>query len=370
LGGYNISVTKGIFNRVEIIPYFSVARGIALQVDASVNPGNSGGPAVNVSGQMIGVAFSGKEGPGIENMGYIIPPVIISYFIDYFIKTKRKPFPGLCNLNVEFQTLQNETLIQYYGINHGVIIMKAQKPLQEGDVLISIDGWQIGNDGTIALEHIFQEQRSGEDKEGSRNKEGSGNKEGSRNKEGRSGEIIPFESYISLKKPGDKLQIAVWRNGKEKKLTILAKPKVMPIPNMDYHASLDYLIVMGIVFLPLSWMLMKEKNDDGAYMCHLVELAKHNDRSAIILSDTFTTKFTQGYSLDNQVLHSVNGTIIRDMKQLVQIIEQMRKKGKENFIQFEFLNTSRKIIIRASDIKKYDDSIRTENIGDIPRFRI
>ncbi|MCA9397829.1 trypsin-like peptidase domain-containing protein [candidate division WWE3 bacterium] len=77
LGQFTNSVTKGVIS--------GIGRGIrassgygsyqqlenVLQTDAALNPGNSGGPLLNLSGQVIGVNVA--VGQGTENIGFAIP---------------------------------------------------------------------------------------------------------------------------------------------------------------------------------------------------------------------------------------------------------------------------------------------------------
>ena len=57
VGGEQLSITQGVVSRIE---YRSIAYGssaVRIQVDAALNPGNSGGPAVS-DGKLIGLVFS------------------------------------------------------------------------------------------------------------------------------------------------------------------------------------------------------------------------------------------------------------------------------------------------------------------------
>jgi S1-C subfamily serine protease len=77
-GGTSLSITKGIVSRIDFSPYNFPVSGLRIQIDAAINAGNSGGPALS-NDQMIGVAFS-RLGGG-ENIGYIIPNEEIELFL-------------------------------------------------------------------------------------------------------------------------------------------------------------------------------------------------------------------------------------------------------------------------------------------------
>jgi S1-C subfamily serine protease len=52
-GGDTMSVTEGIVSRIEFTGYSAETAGLRVQVDAALNPGNSGGPAF-ANGRVIG----------------------------------------------------------------------------------------------------------------------------------------------------------------------------------------------------------------------------------------------------------------------------------------------------------------------------
>lgn len=58
--GLEGTVTTGIVSRVSYD---------RIQTDAAANPGNSGGPAVNAQGEIVGVLLSG----GAENINFLVP---------------------------------------------------------------------------------------------------------------------------------------------------------------------------------------------------------------------------------------------------------------------------------------------------------
>ncbi len=72
--GLEFSVTKGVVSQIR-------EKGDFVQIDAPVNPGNSGGPVFNYAGCVIGVVTF-KAGEGSEGLNFAIGSNLISKFIE------------------------------------------------------------------------------------------------------------------------------------------------------------------------------------------------------------------------------------------------------------------------------------------------
>jgi serine protease Do len=88
------SASKGIvsgINRSENTQYKFI------QTDASINGGNSGGPLVNMKGEVIGINTWGYVGIGVQGMNFSIPVDSVRYAIDQFDKFGKikRPYLGL-----------------------------------------------------------------------------------------------------------------------------------------------------------------------------------------------------------------------------------------------------------------------------------
>ena len=57
-----------------------------MQIDAAINSGNSGGPAINDKGKCVGIAFQSLKHEDVENIGYVIPTPVIMHFIQDYEK--------------------------------------------------------------------------------------------------------------------------------------------------------------------------------------------------------------------------------------------------------------------------------------------
>lgn len=73
IGGDTISVTSGVVSRIEVTDYsHGNTELLALQIDAPINSGNSGGPVFNSDGQCVGIAFQSYAGTEAENIGCVV----------------------------------------------------------------------------------------------------------------------------------------------------------------------------------------------------------------------------------------------------------------------------------------------------------
>ena len=54
---------------------------LAIQIDAAINPGNSGKPTFNSRGQVTGVAFCKDSPKQSDNIGYVIPDDVVRVFL-------------------------------------------------------------------------------------------------------------------------------------------------------------------------------------------------------------------------------------------------------------------------------------------------
>ena len=153
VGGEEISITEGVVSRIEVQRYSHSQRHLlAVTVDAAINAGNSGGPVFG-NNKVVGIAF--QKLTGVDNIGEMVPPPIIRAFLDGVKHGKRPEVPAL---GITTQNLENPLLRRQLGLNdneRGVVVLhvdhggSADRILQPRDVITTIDGLPIANNGTV-----------------------------------------------------------------------------------------------------------------------------------------------------------------------------------------------------------------------------
>src|SRR5437660_79560 len=154
-GGTELSVTQGIVSRIEYTDYYYQASVLRIQVDAALNFGNSGGPAVS-NGKLVGLVFSLIQ--NAQNIGYQIPVEEIQLFLADIADGK---YDGKPQLYDSIQTVENDALRQKLklppGVN-GVMVAEPYRqdpnyPLKEWDVITQIGNTPIDSEGKVAVRY-------------------------------------------------------------------------------------------------------------------------------------------------------------------------------------------------------------------------
>lgn len=184
LGKFTNTVTTGVISglgrRVVAGDPFSGSEESLddlIQTDAAINPGNSGGPLLNSAGQVIGVNVATTE--GAQNIGFAIPINSVKKITDEFIRTGSvsRPFLG-----VSYRFLSKDIAIMYE-MPPGAYIQDVvpdssadQAGIKQGDVITKVDGQAVDSEKKIS-------------------------------------------ETISNKKIGDRLDLTVWNDSKERSVT-------------------------------------------------------------------------------------------------------------------------------------------------------
>ncbi len=171
LGEFTNTVTSGIVSGLGRgitagSPYEGYVEKLddVIQTDAAISPGNSGGPLLNSSGEVIGINTAiASEG---QNIGFAIPVNIVKSRIDKF-QAKGGSFDTPF-LGVRYEMIERKRAI-LAGVTPGAYIIEvvegspaAKAGLQEEDIITEADGKKIKGDNKDELSIIIADKKVGD----------------------------------------------------------------------------------------------------------------------------------------------------------------------------------------------------------------
>lgn len=142
-----------------------------IQTDAAIFPGNSGGPLVNLKGQVVGINTA--KGPD-QGLGFAIPINSVKSALDSVQKTGKiiRPMLGVRYVPVTREIARNNNLPVDYGVliyaNQGEAAVVPDSPaakagLQLGDIITYLNGERV--DDNHPLKSLIQKYNPGDEVE-------------------------------------------------------------------------------------------------------------------------------------------------------------------------------------------------------------
>ena len=334
MGGSGLSVTEGIVSRIEFSSYYYDTSGLRIQVDAALNPGNSGGPVIS-NNKIMGIVFSGIR--QADNIGYLIPVEEVKIFLDDIADGKYDGKPMIFD---QMQTLENDALREKLGLDKNQTGMMVTDPYSESllhkwDIITRIGDKKIDNEGKVIT------------------------KDGLR---------LYFAYLIQHLEKDNKINLTLIRDGKEINMDLpLDKERKELLPNLkDGYPS--YFIYGPFVFSVATNDFVRYLQRDLVNLLRRSSplITRFNDSATedqeqliVISSRMFSNKITKGYGDPfTQVIKDINGIKIKNIKHLVEVIRDI--KGSYIEINFEgnFVET---MIFRKKEMDAVTEDILSEN---------
>ncbi len=305
-GGDKLSITEGVVSRVEHGKYaHSSAYLLTCQVDASINSGNSGGPVI-MDDRIVGVAFQGLSAGEYENIGYMVPVPVIARFLKD-IRDGR--YDGTPDLGISMQKLENpdmRRMVRMQPGQSGVLVNRiypdspAEGILEGGDVILRIDGRDVGNDGTIEF---------------------------------RPGERTFFGYLMQMKSIGEAVGLDIQRGGSRRQVSVRLTRTIdyeRLVPHEIYDAAPTYYIVGGLVFSPLTLNYLMEYGGGDWFLTAPKDLLNfyyngeptETRRQVVVLVKVLPDEMNIGYhGFQDWVIESANGKALKGIADLVSAVE-------------------------------------------------
>jgi S1-C subfamily serine protease len=176
LGNFRNTVTAGVVSALN--RSVGSMEGL-IQTDAAINSGNSGGPLINLSGEVVGINtlvvrsdYDGLGAAPVEGLGFSVPSTIFKRVVEQLIATGEVSYPFL---GINYQMIDGDIAAELsLPVQSGALIVApaqggqavqpgtaaAQAGLREGDIITAISGAAL--DGNTSLRQLMLQYKPGD----------------------------------------------------------------------------------------------------------------------------------------------------------------------------------------------------------------
>jgi S1-C subfamily serine protease len=349
-GGTSLSITKGIVSRIEFVAYNYPTSGLRIQIDAAINAGNSGGPAI-AGDKMIGLAFS-RLGDA-QNIGYIIPEEEIELFLKDIADGHYDGKPAFFD---DLQTLENPALRSFLKLDKavsGIVVHQpyadsAAYPLKQWDVITRIGDTPVDDQGMVNASPDLR---------------------------------VNFRYMVQKISRDNHVPMTIVRAGRTLTLSlplVTERPQLVADLRGEYPS---YFIYGPLVFSRASALFTSFLNNNAALMGLFGFMGSPlvTDRGAmptperqelvVVASPFFPSRLAEGYSNPTaMVVATVNGVHIRSLSHLVSVLRDLKDEN----VVFEFdgrngesLVFPREQMVAATEGILTDNGVRAQGSADM-----
>lgn len=165
------TMTNGIISAINRDITYDGHMMTLIQTNAAINEGNSGGPLINLYGQVVGITnMKAASTNGVEGIGFAIPTASARAVVDALIAEGR--VSGRPSIGITVGPVSSSA-VDYYDLPDGLYIESVAKGsdaeaqgVQSGDILVAVngepvattydvnaikDGMQVGDTVTLTL---------------------------------------------------------------------------------------------------------------------------------------------------------------------------------------------------------------------------
>lgn len=346
IGGEQLSVTQGIVSRIEYATLNYMVGGLRIQIDAALNPGNSGGPAVS-NGRIVGLVFSKIS--KAENIGYLVAAEEIAMFLKDIEDGTYHGKPALWD---DFQTAENDALRAKLGLDKaklsGIMVTRPFRttpdyPLKAWDVITRIGDQPIDSKGQVRIKDDLQ---------------------------------VYFQYLIPKLAKQGRVKATVFRDRKSLELELPVRPDgnwVLPWLAGKYPR---YFLLGPMVFTAASFDLVTRSSGPILFQKSPL-IARMMDQCAFEGEELVTLGFgllphriTKGYgSQAFAVVTHVNDTPVRNLTHLVELL----RDAQGEYLTFHLAGRNETLVFRRDELLQSteeilaDEGIRKPYSDDLER---
>jgi hypothetical protein len=336
IGGEQLSVTQGIVSRIEYKEFGYGTAGVRVQVDAAVNPGNSGGPAI-ADGKIVGLVFGKIE--KADNIGYLIAAEEIAMFLK---DIAGGAYHGKPAIEDRMHTIENEGLRARLGLGQqtGVMVYlpfssAPDYPLKRWDVITRIGDQPIDNLGNIKIKDDLR---------------------------------LSFPYLVPKLAKDGRVKLTIFRDGKTCEVSVpvqtnvkLAMPFLMgTYPRYFVHGPMVFVQatqehVVGLVTSPVWCTAMMAVK--SPLLIRQRDLRAFDGEEIVALVGLLPHRIAKGYNpVSYSVVTHVNGTAARNLVHLAELL----RDAKGEFLTIDLAGRSPPLVFRREEALKATDEVLSD----------
>ena len=141
------TMTNGIISAINRDMVYNGHSMTRLQTNAAINEGNSGGPLINMYGQVIGITNMKALSTGVEGIGFAIPTAVIRPIVNALLADGR--VSGRVSIGITVGAVSSAAS-EYYDLPDGLYISAVaegsdaeKQGIQSGDMLLAVNGQAV-----------------------------------------------------------------------------------------------------------------------------------------------------------------------------------------------------------------------------------
>ncbi len=293
--GETLTITDGIFSGLGHLHYTHSSQSmLAGEIRSDIKIGYSGGPVI-FREKVIGVIMQANRSGSIAHM---VPGPVVKHFLSDVSDGKYDGFPDIGLITENPDNEETEKLCLLEGNRTGAVVKHvitgspAEGIIRKGDVLTSINGYPVNDDGTIELAPETSTH---------------------------------FKCAVQMNQLGEIIEAEIMRD--RSLLTVSLKldktgEAFQLVSRKHYDRQPTYFIYGGIIFIPLTINYLSESRDVPEELIEEMSKWPTTERKEVVLAlEVLPAEVNSGYhKINNRIITEINGRTFTDFYNFFELV--------------------------------------------------